>query len=122
MPLQQKLLLFSSRTLRASFSDCIFTTMAHKMICILICILILQLNVLEATLNLPSIETGESKHSKTKSATARHVTNIPWTVFLVFLLWTMISSKMFPTSPITKTVIIVTISKFHLKFLSMVTF
>ena len=41
--------------------------------------------MLEATLNLPSIETGESKHSKTKSATARHVTNIPWTVCRVSL-------------------------------------
>ena len=68
------------------------------------------------------METGESKHSKTKFATARHVTNIPWTVFLVFLLWTMMSTKMFPTSPITKTIIVVTICRIHRKFLSMVTF
>ena len=74
------------------------------------------------SLNRSRMEKGESKHSNTKSATARHVTNIPWTVFLVFRFWTMMSTKMFPTSPITKIVIVVIISIIHLKFSSMVTF
>ena len=68
------------------------------------------------------MEIGESKHSKTKSATARHVTNIPWIVFLVFLLWNMINTKMFPISPMTNTMIIIVTKIHHFQVFSILLF
>ena len=72
--------------------------------------------------NRSRMEIGESKRSKTKSATARHVTNIPWIVFLVFLLWTMISTKMFPISPMKNTMIIIVTKTYHFQFFSILLF
>ena len=57
--------------------------------------------------------TGESRHSKTKSAMARLVTNVPWIVFLAFLSLTMIRTSMFPTSPMMNSVMITATSVHH---------
>ena len=78
----------------------------------------LQLYVSDVRLKCCKIETGESEHSKTKSAIARLITNVPWIVFLTFLSLTMIRTNMFPTSPMMNTVMITATSVHHCKFFS----
>ena len=76
----------------------------------------LQLYVSDVRLKCCKIETGESRHSKTKSAMARLVTNVPWIVFLAFLSLTMIGTSMFPTSPMMNSVMITATSVHHCRF------